>query len=147
MNEVVPPVVLQCVKDGNRLRVRVVSPGYYPLANCQFPRALREEGRMYEVPRNAIQLITSRSQYYYSVRGSQVKVLGDGLDDRLGNSLGHVFEDETTDECVVCMARPKSRVFVPCGHFYTCEECTNELRTCPICRGRISGSIDKSQLM
>jgi uncharacterized CHY-type Zn-finger protein len=142
MNEAVPPVVLQCVKDRNRLRVRVVSPGYYPLANCQFPRNHREEGRLYEVPRNAIQLITSRSQYYYSVRRSEVKIL-----ESLSESLGHVSEDETTDECVICMAQPKSRVFVPCGHFYTCYECARELETCPICRWPILGSIDKSQLM
>jgi len=38
-------VYLQCVKVKNKLRVRITTPGYKNDANCQFPRAIRVEGR------------------------------------------------------------------------------------------------------
>lgn len=41
-------VVVECVREGDRLRVRVVSPGYEPW-NVQFPRAIREAGARYLV--------------------------------------------------------------------------------------------------
>ena len=42
-------VVVECVKDGGKLRVRVMSDGYHPDWFCQFPRDLREEGARYVV--------------------------------------------------------------------------------------------------
>ncbi len=42
-------VILQCIKEGGKLRVRVVSPGYDSNWNVQFPRNLRTEGARYVV--------------------------------------------------------------------------------------------------
>ncbi|NEO27422.1 MAG: hypothetical protein F6K03_11145, partial [Kamptonema sp. SIO4C4] len=42
-------VLVQCLKDGKKLRVRVVSDGYDPNYNMRFPRSIREEGEMYVV--------------------------------------------------------------------------------------------------
>lgn len=42
-------VIVECVKDGSRLRVRVVSPGYHADWFCQFPHDIREEGARYVV--------------------------------------------------------------------------------------------------
>lgn len=42
-------IVVECVKDGSKLRVRVVSDGYKQDWFCQFPRDLREEGARYVV--------------------------------------------------------------------------------------------------
>ncbi len=42
-------IILQCVKEGGKLRMRVVSPGYEPDWNVQFPKALRQEGKRYLV--------------------------------------------------------------------------------------------------
>ncbi|KAJ0391946.1 hypothetical protein P43SY_011136 [Pythium insidiosum] len=52
-------VFLRCVKQGGRLRVRIISPGYYAQANCQFPRAIRREGRVFAVPPSSIRLTSS----------------------------------------------------------------------------------------
>ncbi|GAA2365736.1 hypothetical protein GCM10010404_20240 [Nonomuraea africana] len=41
-------VVVECVKEGERLRVRVVSPGYESW-NVQFPKTVREAGARYLV--------------------------------------------------------------------------------------------------
>ena len=47
--------------------------------------------------------------------------------------------------CVVCLDRPKTHIFVPCGHYSCCEECCNLLtdgpaamRRCPLCKGVIT---------
>ncbi|NXL07537.1 BIR7B protein, partial [Mesembrinibis cayennensis] len=43
--------------------------------------------------------------------------------------------------CKVCMDRDVSVVFVPCGHLVACGECALNLRSCPICRAVIRGSV------
>jgi len=49
-------------------------------------------------------------------------------------------EDKLTEiskkdsECIVCMERPRSRVFIPCGHVCLCEFCAPALKKCPVCR-------------
>ncbi|KAM6298810.1 baculoviral IAP repeat-containing protein 7 [Aegotheles albertisi] len=43
--------------------------------------------------------------------------------------------------CKVCMDRDVSVVFVPCGHLVACEECALNLRSCPICRSVIRGTV------
>lgn len=42
-------VLVQCLKDGGKLRARVVSDGYDPNFNMRFPRDIREEGTLYVV--------------------------------------------------------------------------------------------------
>ncbi|RCG32029.1 WGR domain-containing protein [Sphaerisporangium album] len=42
-------IVVECVREGDRLRVHVVSPGYEPLWNVQFPKGVREAGARYLV--------------------------------------------------------------------------------------------------
>lgn len=42
-------ILVQCVKDGSKLRARVVSDGYEPNWNMRFPRSVREENMLYVV--------------------------------------------------------------------------------------------------
>ncbi|MBD2483094.1 VWA domain-containing protein [Planktothrix sp. FACHB-1365] len=42
-------VIIQCVKEGSKLRARVVSDGYNPNYNIRFPRDIRAEGVLYVV--------------------------------------------------------------------------------------------------
>jgi Ca-activated chloride channel family protein len=42
-------ILVQCVKDGAKLRARVVQDGYEPDWNMRFPRSIREEGLLYVV--------------------------------------------------------------------------------------------------
>lgn len=39
-------------------------------------------------------------------------------------------------ECVACMARPRTHLFLPCAHLALCGECAGDaaVATCPICR-------------
>eukprot|EP00604_Paraphysomonas_vestita_P002455 CAMPEP_0174818232 /NCGR_PEP_ID=MMETSP1107-20130205/872_1 /TAXON_ID=36770 /ORGANISM="Paraphysomonas vestita, Strain GFlagA" /LENGTH=349 /DNA_ID=CAMNT_0016029811 /DNA_START=689 /DNA_END=1738 /DNA_ORIENTATION=+ len=43
------PVTIECVKEGSKIRAKVISPGYNPSKNCQFPRDIREEGKKFLV--------------------------------------------------------------------------------------------------
>ena len=137
-------VLLKCVRDENdpkRLRVRIISPGYYHLANCQFPRGLREEGRLFSVRTSDVLLVTSKSKNYYMIRKNGIQLVSN-----IDESVNRVYQDEDNDECVVCMVNMKSKVFVPCGHFYTCGECTSLLSKCPICCCAIVTSLNKKDL-
>ncbi|MGK7874808.1 MAG: WGR domain-containing protein [Xenococcaceae cyanobacterium] len=42
-------VIVECFKEGSRLRIRVASPGYNPDWKVQFPKDIREEGARYVV--------------------------------------------------------------------------------------------------
>jgi Ca-activated chloride channel family protein len=48
-NSVGNGVLVQCVKEGSKLRARVVSDGFDPNLNMRFPRDIREEGILYVV--------------------------------------------------------------------------------------------------
>lgn len=48
-NAVNDGILVQCIKDGKKLRARVVSDGYEPDWNMRFPRSIREEGMLYVV--------------------------------------------------------------------------------------------------
>ena len=57
-------VLLKCFREKNKLRVKIQSPGYLNTANCQFPRDLREEGRVYECAENCISLAKIGSKFF-----------------------------------------------------------------------------------
>jgi hypothetical protein len=59
-------IVVQCVRDRDKLRVRVLSPGYHSDWNVQFPRNVREEGAKYVV-----------SELRESARGQFYRVCGE----------------------------------------------------------------------
>ena len=42
-------IVLECIEEGGKVRVRIVSAGYHADWFCQFPRDIREEGARYVV--------------------------------------------------------------------------------------------------
>jgi uracil DNA glycosylase len=59
-------VELACVREGGKLRIQVVSAGYEPDFNVQFPRGVREEGAHYVVDR----LETSKNGTFYRAVGN-----------------------------------------------------------------------------
>ncbi|MDG4863699.1 WGR domain-containing protein [Streptomyces sp. T-3] len=57
-------VVVECVQEGGRLRVHVLSGGYEPSWNVQFPRGIREVGARY-----VVDSLHPASGGFYRVRG------------------------------------------------------------------------------
>lgn len=148
-------VFLECVRDPHsrtKLRVRILSPGYYHDANCMFPRAIRQLGRRYSVDRGGVRLITRASKYYYSVSGD-IKIIESAGASASASVPLHIetFEDKECAECAICFANAKDTVIGPCGHFYTCKTCADTLfatsKLCPICRGPIVMLIAKENVM
>lgn len=54
-------VLVQVIKDGSKLRARVVSDGYEPDWNMRFPRSIREDGTLYVV--DEVNEISGGGQY------------------------------------------------------------------------------------
>lgn len=51
-------------------------------------------------------------------------------------------EKVSSDSCIICMEKPRSHAFVPCGHFASCESCATasmlqDDNRCPVCRQHI----------
>ena len=136
------PVELECIRAGSKLRVRVISPGYNPNANCQFPRALRLEGRKFRVPREALRFAAGpQGTFFYRVSTKNIEVIEPTID------TSNLTVYNVSPECVVCMSSESDIVFIPCGHFCTCAECGAKLnRRCPMCRAGIEAMVHSSQL-
>jgi len=151
-------VILECVAEGSKLRVKMKSPGYLINSNCQFPRDLRLAGRKFKVPVEDVKLMTQRGKYFYSIKKKNnieiIEIIEDSdssdssniAAEILRDNLKHmkIYEDADTSDCAVCLSDVKSIVFIPCGHFYTCNPCSQQLKTCPICRETISECVDKN---
>jgi Ca-activated chloride channel homolog len=59
-------ILLECDRIGGKLRIRVVSDGYDPSLNVQFPRSIREEGVSYVVD----EVTLSANGSFYRVSGN-----------------------------------------------------------------------------
>lgn len=140
-------VQLICIKDKNNLRVRILSPGYSATANCQFPRNIRFEGRMYLVPASDISVVNSRNTFFYSVKKYNIQII-DGTDVVVAADL-RVYGDTENEnpECGICLENTSElMIFVPCGHYCACSECSLRISKCPMCRSGIVNRITKDQL-
>lgn len=133
---------LKCVKEGGRIRVRVISPGYNPNANCQCPRDIRVDGKEFEVPVSALSFSDTRGKFFYRIKGKFIKEVSGG-----SVTVDKVFESA---ECVVCLECSPTIIFAPCGHFCSCDECAksifNTTKKCPMCRATINQLVTKDQL-
>lgn len=148
----IPTVVrLKCIKVGSKLRVRILTPGYFTNANCQFPKDLRVEGRLYDVPVSAVTLVTRNKNFYSITKKSVIKIVShiDSLTESFADTKINikVYEDNASDDCAICMTNEKCMIIVPCGHYYTCATCTSLIKKCPICRCGFTKAINKSQML
>ena len=165
-----------CVKEGRKLRVKIITPGYHPAANCQFPTALRVEGGEYTAPASAVSFAEgSAGTLFYRVSKGAITV-ATGEDDKtprqvpdavvaekagkkIADTPLKIYDvDESNTECIVCMAADKEAIYIPCGHFCTCMECAENIKkgagkgtgtgsgTCPICRAKITKLVNHSAL-
>lgn len=141
-------VRLKCFEDNNKLRVRIISPGYKNEANCQFPKNIRVKDREYLVPANVIRLRKFQMKWFYSIPKNSIKIVHEIADYSkikvFGDSEGD-FEGDSEGECCICFATPKDSIFAPCGHYACCNTCSTQLMNtsnrCPICRAQINAII------
>lgn len=73
-------VLLQCTRAGGKLRVRILSPGYFRDANCQFPRSIRSDGQLYSVAPRSVRLVQSASGRNFYRVSQPIKLL-DAVDE------------------------------------------------------------------
>lgn len=146
-------VKLRCVKIQGKLRVRITSVGYNNDANCQFPRAIRQEGREYTAPSSSITFSEGANlKFFYRVKKSQITIV-DEIDtiDTI-DTIEKVFGDDDVDnDCIVCMDNQKDVVFAMCGHYCCCNACATSIKNgkqskCPMCRQDIVQIVKRDQI-
>ena len=52
-----------------------------------------------------------------------------------------VQEGDDDPSCVVCLARPRAVVLLPCRHLSMCTLCAADVSACPMCRSTVEGSM------
>ena len=60
--------------------------------------------------------------------------------DRPPLSLRDTFSEEDPD-CLVCCARPRNVVLLPCRHCCCCTECLARMDKCPVCRAAVESFV------
>jgi hypothetical protein len=139
---------LRCVKENNKLRVRIISPGYSSEANCQFPRDIRKENCEYLVPEADVKFSEMRCKFFYRIGKKNIQIV-ENLPDFKGLKI---YGDETQKECCICLSdnitdsTMKFVIFAPCGHYCCCTQCAKQVTKCPMCRANIVQLVDRSQL-
>lgn len=132
-------VTLKCFKESNKLRIKIISPGYIHEANCMFPKNIRVEGQQYTVPIEDVLMTDTKGKFFYRIKKNNIKIV---------NSYANlvIYGDDIT-ECAICMESYDDYViFVPCGHYCSCNDCAKQLKYCCMCRADIKQVIKKDQL-
>lgn len=154
-------VLLQCVKEGSKLKVKMVSTQpFIKGINCQFPRNIRQEGMYYVVKSSDVKLRGTGTRNFYSAikKGAVVcqtfdlnevkkyiNNLAVGEPDKI--MPAKIFGEDEDMECIICMCEDKNSVFVPCGHYMTCGECAARCKSCPICRANIVSILRRDEIV
>jgi hypothetical protein len=137
-------IYFKCVRAGSKLKVRVISPGYNANANCQFPRAIRQENAIYSAPVSDLSFSEMRGKFFYRVKPKNIKIIDDKK-----IKLDNIYESGNT-ECVICMENPNEVVLVTCGHYCLCHDCAtniiNSTGSCPMCRGTVVQIVMRDQV-
>lgn len=148
-------VLLKCVKEGSRLRVKMMSSApFIKGINCQFPRNIRQEGLYYVLKSEDISLKTN----FYSAMGKNIIIHQtfnieeiknyindlDNTDNKIKPRV--IFGDDEEPECIVCLTENKTIVFSPCGHYCCCSDCSKQCKKCPLCRGNILSMLNRSEI-
>lgn len=139
-------VTLKCVKEGNKLRIKIITPGYIQSANCMFPKNIRVADREYTVPISDVAMSDTRGKFFYRIKRNNIKIIDKKED---FSNLVVYGDDNNGIECAICMDNDDKLeyvIFVPCGHYCCCSECAKQIKNCCICRAPITQTITKDQL-
>ena len=70
------------------------------------------------------------------------------LELQLSNKKRRIEEIENENQwmkedriCKICLSNQVGVVFLPCGHLFSCVNCSPKLKDCPFCRQFIKGKI------
>ena len=135
-----PIVYFKCFKEGSKLRIRIISPGYHNNANCQFPRDIRKVDQLYSSLASNVSLACGKNgKYFYRCKKGISPVNAVDVKDAKGQliKLNKLYEEDDKT-CIICLCEERSRVIVPCGHYSLCQECADKSfnlnKKCPLCR-------------
>ena len=57
------------------------------------------------------------------------------------NMKNEIKEMQNRLQCKICFDGDATIVFLPCGHLIACGQCSSAIKSCPICRVAIQGSV------
>ena len=136
-------IYVQCVKVGPKIRLRIVnSTNYNKNWNCQGPRSIRVEGRVYRIDNPTVKVMyggdKKASFYKLSNDVSIYQQVMEGVKKTVTKEdlakIGLKVFEET--DCIICLAEKPNLVFDICGHLAICGGChkiSKFSNKCPMC--------------
>ena len=73
-------------------------------------------------------------------RKAATKQVSSAVLKRVGMAFG-AWQNDDDVSCVVCLARPRAVVILPCRHLSLCALCAADVPTCPMCRGVVEDTM------
>jgi hypothetical protein len=138
-------VRLKCVKEGSKLRMKIISVGYSSEANCQCPRDIRTANQEYTVPKEDISLANTRGKFFYRIKKGRIVPYNSSLEVDIKNLK--IYGDDGNTECCICLEDNQLLVILAnCGHYCCCNGCAKNLKQCPLCRSNIIQIVTRDQL-
>jgi hypothetical protein len=161
-------ITLRCVRESGKLRIRFHSYTnaenkeftnvYNNDYNCQFPKAIREEGKFYEVGPHDMVIVNGNGTKspFYRIKTGNIKIVEyngaitpvvlpppsrkrGGKKALSGNSSASIAASNASavipqqvyevNECVICLEAKPNQVFIPCAHLCTCSDCYSSMKS------------------
>ena len=75
--------------------------------------------------------------YIYKIKNNVIELVDENVIKLVDENVIKLV-DENEKECSICVANIKKKIaLVPCGHTDICQECSNKIKRCPICKSEI----------
>lgn len=141
-----PKIRAKCFTDGGKLRFRIVTPGYTHDGIILLSKDLRVWQREFLIEPKHIRLLSvGERRYVFYVDKAHVQWV-EAFDNPTDENL-KMPTDEEHITCWMCrMKLTELKIFVPCGHRFSCKYCSNTWTHCPRCGQEIEDRIGNAKL-
>ncbi|XP_052090054.1 baculoviral IAP repeat-containing protein 2-like isoform X2 [Mytilus californianus] len=126
-----------CEEDGNA-RSEDKGGGWIGMSARNLMEEINKIEESGEIPKSELTLPISSKFKHSVVSMESRKVLSKDNVKKISDENKEMKEQT---QCKICCEMPVSIVFLPCGHLSSCSQCAPALKSCPVCRSEIKGSV------
>jgi hypothetical protein len=137
---------VKCFEDDGKLTYRIITPGYCSDAIILLAQNLRKLHREFLVSPRDLRMKNIDGRYVFRVSPSKIDWTG-AFDSPTDNDLPMPCDDKKLT-CWLCKQKKNELlIYIPCGHRFSCESCSEKSVRCEVCHYTIDEKITNSHLI